>query len=123
MAVGLGMLTLTVTGYPFGFQVIIALLGLMGLAINSAIIILAELRENPSAVKGDINGVIDSVMHCSRHISSTTVTTVAGFLPLLIGGGQFWPPFAAAIAGGTVLVTLLSFFFVPAVFYTYTRRQ
>lgn len=123
MAVGLGMLTLTVTGYPFGFQVIIALLGLMGLAINSAIIILAELRENPAAVKGDINGVIDAVMHCSRHISSTTVTTVAGFLPLLIGGGQFWPPFAAAIAGGTVLVTLLSFFFVPAVFYTYTRRQ
>lgn len=123
MSVGLGMLTLTLTGYPFGFQVIIALLGLMGLAINGAIVILAELRENPAAVSGDINGVVEAVMHCSRHISSTTVTTVAGFLPLLVGGGQFWPPFAAAIAGGTVLVTLLSFFFVPAVFYIYTRSR
>jgi len=122
MSVGLGMLTLTLTGYPFGFQVIIGLLGLMGLAINGAIVILAELRSNPAALKGDSEGIIESVMHCSRHITSTTITTVAGFLPLLLGGGQFWPPFAAAIAGGTVLVTLLSLYFVPAAFVSMTRR-
>ncbi|MBB1440041.1 efflux RND transporter permease subunit, partial [Shewanella sp. SG41-4] len=37
---GLGLLSVYVFGYPFGFTVIIGLLGLMGLAINAAIVIL-----------------------------------------------------------------------------------
>jgi multidrug efflux pump subunit AcrB len=123
MSVGLGMLSLALTGFAFGFQVIIALLGLMGLAINGAIVILAELRSTPAALRGDADGIVEAVMHCARHISSTTITTVAGFFPLLIGGGLFWPPFATTIAGGTLLVTLLSFFFVPAAFLLMTRRS
>jgi multidrug efflux pump len=123
MSVGLGMLSLALTNFAFGFQVIIALLGLMGLAINGAIVILAELRSTPAALQGDSDGIVEAVMHCARHISSTTITTVAGFFPLLIGGGLFWPPFATTIAGGTLLVTLLSFFFVPAAFLLMTRRS
>ncbi len=116
LSVGLGMLSLTFSGYAFGFQVIIALLGLMGLAINGAIVILAELRATPAALQGSVDGIVDAVMHCTRHITSTTITTVAGFLPLLLGGGLFWPPFATAIVGGTVLVTVLSFILVPCAF-------
>jgi multidrug efflux pump len=123
MSVGLGMLSLAFSGFAFGFQVIIALLGLMGLAINGAIVILAELRSTPAALQGDTDGIVVAVMLCARHISSTTITTVAGFFPLLIGGGLFWPPFATTIAGGTLLVTLLSFFFVPAAFQLMTRRS
>jgi multidrug efflux pump subunit AcrB len=48
---------------------------------------------------------------------------VGGFLPLILAGGGFWPPFAVAIAGGTVLTTLLSFFFVPAAFSLVTERK
>ncbi len=123
MSIGLGMLSLAWSGFAFGFQVIIALLGLMGLAINGAIVILAELRSTPAALQGDIDGIVEAVMHCGRHIGSTTITTAAGFFPLLIGGGMFWPPFATTIAGGTLLVTLLSFFFVPAAFLMMTRRS
>jgi preprotein translocase subunit SecF len=52
----------------------------------------------------------------SRHIISTTVTTFGGFLPLILGGGAFWPPFAVAIAGGVLLSTVVSFYFTPPVF-------
>ncbi len=123
LAVGLGMLSLWLSGYAFGFQVIIALLGLMGLAINGAIVILAELRSTPAALQGSIEGVVDAVTHCTRHIASTTITTVAGFMPLLLGGGLFWPPFATAIVGGTVLVTLLSFVLVPVAFLLMVRSK
>ncbi|MCZ6828523.1 MAG: efflux RND transporter permease subunit [Gammaproteobacteria bacterium] len=123
LSVGLGMLSLAVSGWSFGFQVIIALLGLMGLAINGAIVILAELRANSAALKGEHAGIVAAVMHCTRHITSTTITTVAGFTPLLIGGGMFWPPFATVIVGGTALVTLLSFFLVPAAFLLMTRSK
>ncbi len=56
------------------------------------------------------------VMDSSRHIVSTTVTTFGGFLPLILEGSQFWPPFAMAIAGGVLLSTIISFFLVPPMF-------
>ncbi len=40
LSVGLGILCVWLFNYPFGFTVIIGLMGLMGLAINGAIVIL-----------------------------------------------------------------------------------
>ncbi len=122
-SVGLGLLSVFVFDYPFGFTVIIGLLGLMGLAINAAIVIVAELKIDGKAVEGDNDAIIHAVLSCTRHITSTTITTVGGFLPLILAGGGFWPPFAVAIAGGTVLTTLLSFYFVPAAFKLMSRRK
>ncbi len=122
-SVGLGLLSVYLFDYPFGFTVIIALLGLMGLAINAAIVIIAELKNDALAITGDSSAIIKGVQSCTRHITSTTITTVGGFLPLILAGGGFWPPFAIAIAGGTVLTTLLSFFFVPAAFSWFSKRH
>ncbi|WP_281561054.1 efflux RND transporter permease subunit [Thalassomonas sp. RHCl1] len=122
-SVGLGLLSIYVFDYPFGFTVIIGLLGLMGLAINAAIVIIAELKSDPDAVRGDTGAIVRAVLSCTRHISSTTITTVGGFLPLILAGGGFWPPFAVAVAGGTVLTTLLSFLFVPALFSLFSQKR
>ena len=122
-AAGLGLLSVFMFGHPFGFTVIIGLLGLVGLAINAAIVILAELKSNSEAVEGGIDQIVAAVVQCSRHISSTTITTVGGFLPLIIAGGGFWPPFAIAIAGGTVLTTLVSFYFVPSAFLLFAQKR
>lgn len=116
LASGLGLLSVWLFNYPFGFTVIIGLLGLVGLAINAAIVILAELKADPAAAAGDHEAISRAVMSCTRHITSTTITTIGGFLPLILAGGGFWPPFAVAIAGGTLLTTLVSFYFVPALF-------
>ncbi|BAJ01362.1 efflux RND transporter permease subunit [Shewanella violacea] len=113
---GLGLLAVYLFGYPFGFTVIIGLLGLMGLAINAAIVILAELEDQSDAREGNIDTIVRVVSGCGRHIGSTTITTIGGFLPLIIAGGGFWPPFAIAIAGGTLLTTLLSLIWVPTMY-------
>ncbi|EAP95301.1 efflux RND transporter permease subunit [Vibrio splendidus] len=123
LAGGLGLLSVWVFGYPFGFTVIIAMLGIAGLAINAAIVILTELKLDKEASSGSVDAVVDAVMSCTRHISSTTITTVGGFMPLIIAGGGFWPPFAVAIVGGTVLTTLISFYFVPVVYHLMTKNQ
>ena len=120
---GLGLLTVWAFGYPFGFVVIVGLMGLIGLAINAAIVILAELKSDPAAVRGDEDAIIDRVMNCTRHIGSTTITTLGGFMPLILDGGGFWPPFALAIAGGTLLTSVLSFFLVPAAFRLFAKRR
>ena len=122
-SIGLGLFSVFIFDYPFGFTVIIGLLGLMGLAINAAIVIIAELKSNEAAIAGDESAIVESVQSCARHISSTTITTVGGFLPLILAGGGFWPPFAIAIAGGTVLTTILSFYFVPTCFAWLNKKK
>ncbi len=115
-AAGLGLLSLFLSGFPFGFTSIIALMGLIGLAVNAAIVILIELQSSDAASRGEVGGIIAAVQHCTRHIASTTATTVFGLVPLIVAGGGFWPPFAIVLAGGTALTTILSLVFVPALY-------
>ena len=122
-AAGLGIFSLWVFDYPLSFVVLIGLAGLIGLAINAAIVILSELRGIEAARKGDTAAVVEGVMATGRHILSTTLTTVGGFTPLILAGGYFWPPFAVAIAGGALLSMIVSFYFAPAAFVWLTRLR
>jgi|TARA_B100002003_G_scaffold246465_2_gene276178 multidrug efflux pump subunit AcrB len=123
LSVGLALFGVWLSGYPMGFMAIIGTLGLIGLAINGAIIVLSSLKESPLARAADINETADIVMDASRHIISTTITTIGGFLPLILFGGHFWPPLAMAIAGGVAGSAILSLYMVPALFMFFARRD
>lgn len=116
LSAGLSMLSLAIMQFPFGITAIIGVIGSIGVSINAAIIILTGLQNDPDASRGDHIAMARVVSGSSRHIISTTVTTFGGFLPLILGGGAFWPPFAVAIAGGVLLSTVVSFYFTPPVF-------
>ena len=123
LSAGLSMLSLAVFQFPFGINAIIGVIGSIGVSINAAIIILTGLQQNDDAASGDRDAMSEVVLGSSRHIISTTVTTFGGFLPLILSGGGFWPPFAVAIAGGVLLSSVISFYFVPAVFALIHRRR
>ena len=114
MSGGLGLGSLWLFGYPFGFMAIVGTMGLIGVAINDSIVVLAALREDELARSGDPGAIRDVIVRSSRHVFATTFTTIAGFLPLIIEGGGFWPPLAITIAGGVVGATLLALVFVPS---------
>jgi multidrug efflux pump subunit AcrB len=116
LSAGLSMLALAVMQYPFGINAIIGVIGSIGVSINAAIIILTGLKADPEAATGDKAAMARVVTGSSRHITSTTITTFGGFLPLILQGGGFWPPFAVAIAGGVLLSTVVSFYFTPPMF-------
>ena len=61
LSVGLGLLSVFLAGYSFGFIIIVALMGLMGLAINAAIVILAEFKNNAAACRGNTDAIIEYV--------------------------------------------------------------
>lgn len=123
LSAGLSMLSLAVLQFPFGINAIIGVIGSIGVSINAAIIILTGLKADPDAVLGDTNAIARVVTGSSRHITSTTITTFGGFLPLILAGGGFWPPFAVAIAGGVMLSAVISFFFTPAAFTLIYREK
>jgi multidrug efflux pump subunit AcrB len=121
LSIGLGLFALVAFGFPFGFMSIVGTMGLVGVAINDSIVVLAGLLACPRARQGDVESVVTVVMHSTRHIIATSLTTIAGFLPLLWQGGGFWPPLAVAIAGGVGGATLLALYFVPALYLLSTR--
>ncbi|MCH9789791.1 MAG: efflux RND transporter permease subunit, partial [Planctomycetes bacterium] len=116
LAVGLGPASVWYFGYPFGFMAILGTMGLMGLAVNDSIVVMAGIRADPDASRGDVVAIVNVVNSCTRHVLSTTFTTIAGFLPLILSGGDFWPPLAITIAGGVGGATLLALYFVPAAY-------
>jgi len=120
---GLSLLALALFQYPLGIQALIGVIGSIGVSINAAIIIMTALQQDDAAAAGDPIAARNVVMDSSRHIVSTTVTTFGGFLPLILEGSQFWPPFAMSIAGGVLLSTVISFFLVPPLFLLTTRRR
>ncbi|MDH3582368.1 MAG: efflux RND transporter permease subunit, partial [Hyphomicrobiales bacterium] len=122
LSMGLSLLALAIFGYPFGIQAVIGVIGSIGVSINAAIIIMTALQEDPIALGGDLGRIRDLVVAQSRHIVSTTLTTFGGFLPLILGGGGFWPPFAMSIAGGVLLSTVISFYFTPPAFALLARK-
>lgn len=122
LSAGLSMLSLAIMQYPFGVVAIIGVIGSIGVSINAAIIILTGLQQDHAAASGDKEAMTQVVANSSRHIISTTITTFGGFLPLILDGGAFWPPFAVAIAGGVLLSTVVSFYFTPPMFVLLTRK-
>ena len=122
LSMGSSLLALAVFQFPFGIQALIGTIGSIGVSVNAAIIILTALQRDPDAMAGDLAAMRRVVSRSARHIVSTTITTVGGFIPLILAGGGFWPPFAMAIAGGVLLSTVVSFYFTPPLFALVMRR-
>ncbi len=122
LAVGLAALALWLFNSLFGFTAILGTLGLIGLAINDSIVVLAALRSDPLASQGDRRATQAVVLESTRHIVATTLTTITGFIPLLLDPTGFWPPLAIAIAGGLGGATLLALYYIPSAYLLMHRR-
>ncbi len=116
LSIGLGMGALWLFGYPFGFTAIVGTMGLMGVAINDTIVVLAAIQGDEAASSGDRVAMRNVVNQATRHIISTSLTTMAGFTPLILGGGGFWPPLAVSIAGGVGGATILALYLAPSAY-------
>lgn len=124
LSVGLGMFSLWLSGLPIGFNPLLGSAGLIGVAINGSIVVIAAIRANEKASLGDVSEIVRETMGCSRHILSTTFTTVGGFIPLLLfSEGTFWPPLAVVLAGGVGFSVILSLVFTPLVAGAIAKRE
>jgi multidrug efflux pump len=58
--------------------------------------------------------VLDAAVHRARPVVLTAAATVLAMVPLT--RSVFWGPMAIAIMGGLTVATLLTIFFVPALY-------
>ena len=116
LSLGLAFFGVWLFNLPFGFNAIIGGFGLFGIAINGSIVVLSLLRASPEAMADDVIAQREIVVDATRHIVATTLTTMGGFVPILLSGDAFWMPLAAGISGGVAGSALLALYFTPAVF-------
>ena len=116
LSIGLAFIGVWAFGLPFGFNAIIGAMGLLGISINGTIVVLSALKANPACMEGDRQAQIDTIVEATRHIVATTLTTMGGFVPLILTGDMFWLPLASAISIGVGGSALLALYFAPAVF-------
>lgn len=122
LSLGLAFFGVWLFNLPFGFNAIIGGLGLLGIAINGSIVVLSLLTASPAAMADDIIAQREIVVDATRHIVATTLTTMGGFIPILLTGDSFWMPLAAGISGGVAGSALLALYFTPAVFRIMTLK-
>jgi multidrug efflux pump subunit AcrB len=122
LSLGLAFFGVWIFNLPFGFNAIIGGLGLLGIAINGSIVVLSLLTASPAAMADDVIAQREIVVDATRHIVATTLTTMGGFIPILLTGDSFWMPLAAGISGGVAGSALLALYFTPAVFRIMTMK-
>ena len=115
-AVGMALFSLWLFDSILGFMAIVGSMGLVGIAINDSIVVLSSFNEDKQAKKGDPKAIREVVIKATRHVLTTTVTTMMGFVPLLLEGDPFWQPLAIAIAGGIAGSSVMALYFVPAMY-------
>lgn len=122
LAMFMAMVGVFVFNLPLGFNAIIGALGLFGIAINGSIVVLSLLSADERARADDVLAQREIVVDATRHIIATTLTTMGGFIPILLAGDVFWMPLAAAIATGVAGSAILALYHVPAMYRLYTMR-
>ena len=69
------LLALAIFRCPFGIQVVIGVIGSIGVSINAAIIIVTALQQDSLALRGDREAIAARVMAQSRHIISRSAVS------------------------------------------------
>jgi multidrug efflux pump subunit AcrB len=123
LSVGCGLGALWIADLPWGFMSVVGIMAMIGIAVNDSIVVIAALEALPSRQQADALSVANCVIANTRHIVATSLTTVAGFTPLFLAGGEFWPPVAITISGGVIGATTLALIFVPCAFMIIRRNR
>ena len=104
---------LLVTGYSFGFMALLGVVTLVGIVVNNAIVLIDLIDQQLEEGLPVAEAVVEAVGRRTRPILLTTLTTVAGLLPLTLTESTLWPPMAWSIISGLLAATTLTLGVVP----------
>ena len=115
LCVGLSFVGLVVGQQNYGFIATVGAIGLAGLAINDSIVVLSHIKEeaeNNGLTKAKL---VEVVIRSTRHVLTTSATTIGGFLPLLFAS-IFFRPLAWGMVVGVIGSSIIAVFYIPAMF-------
>ncbi len=104
-------------GFDVTMLSIFGFFGLSGIVINGSIILVSVFKDMRAKGVDVVDAAVDSACRRLRPVFLTSVTTVAGVLPLLFEtseDAQFLKPMVISIGFGLIFGTLIVLFILPA---------
>ena len=101
-------------GKSLDFFAILGLLGLIGMNIKNAIVLVDEIGLQLKDGKGAVPAVVEATKTRIVPVTMASGTTILGMLPLL--GDAMFAGMAATIMGGLFVSTVLTIFVLPVTY-------
>ena len=99
---------------PFGFVAMLGTIALSGMIMRNSLILIDQIEQDIQAGHEPWDAVIGATMRRFRPIVLTALAAVLAMIPL--SRSIFFGPMAVAIMGGLIVATLLTLFFLPALY-------
>lgn len=99
---------------PFGFVAMLGTIALSGMIMRNSLILIDQIEQDIRIGHHPWDAVIDATVRRARPIMLTALAAVLAMIPL--SRSIFFGPMAVAIMGGLVIATLLTLFFLPALY-------
>ncbi|HEV8444539.1 MAG TPA: efflux RND transporter permease subunit, partial [Steroidobacteraceae bacterium] len=106
---------------PLGFVAILGVIALGGMIMRNSVILIDQVRTEMEEGRDAWNAIVDAALHRTRPVVLTAAATVLAMIPLT--RSVFWGPMALAIMGGLTVATVLTIFFVPALYAAWFNVQ
>ena len=99
---------------PFGFVALLGLIALAGMIMRNSVILVHQIDEDVRAGHDEWTAIVEATVSRFRPITLTASAAVLAMIPL--SRSDFFAPQAITIMGGLIGATVLTIFFVPALY-------
>ncbi len=106
---------------PFGFNAILALIGIGGILMRNTLIFTDQIQREQAQGRALREAIIEATVRRTRPVLLTALAAALAFIPLTFS--VFWSSLAYVLIGGVLVGTLLTLLFLPALCALVLREQ
>ena len=122
----IGMFAASVfTGVPISMISLLGGVMMIGIVVNNAILIMDEVTLLTSQGTKPHDAMSEALKLKLRPIVMTTIASIAGMLPMVLGtgiGSEFRQGCGVGVVGGLLLSAILTVYLIPALYYRFTKN-
>ncbi|MGZ8173351.1 MULTISPECIES: efflux RND transporter permease subunit [Methylobacter] len=104
---------------PFGFVALLGIIALSGMIMRNSVILVDQIERDQKAGLDTWSAIVESTVRRFRPILLTAAAAILAMIPL--SRNDFFGPQAIAIMGGLTVATVLTVFFLPALYAAWFR--
>ena len=104
---------------PFGFMAMLGTIAMLGIIMRNSVILVDQIDHDIRDGHTPFEAIVGATVRRFRPISLTAAAAVLALIPLL--QSDLFSPMAAALMGGITVATVLTLFFLPALYATWFK--
>jgi multidrug efflux pump subunit AcrB len=116
-------LGLLLTNNPFGFTAFVGMIGLTGVVVRNAIILVDYINEKRQQGVALEEAALQAGLRRLRPIFLTTMAAAVGVTPMILSRSLLWAPMASVIAVGLICSMFFTLVVVPVLYVLVERRR